>query len=102
MAVILPKFDYLPATLPLDGAIRIELEQGLPVFRASATVQQRIEALLHQQQETGLTAAELEELEQYAEIDDYLSFINRLVNRHPPADDPLQSLSLAPKGFENL
>jgi len=74
----IPKINNLPAYLPLEGAIRIELQQGVPIFRASTSIQERIEALLHKQQEANLETVEIEELELYEEIDDYLSFINRL------------------------
>jgi hypothetical protein len=74
----IPPLSTLPATLPLDGAIRLELEAGVPIFRASTIVQARIATLLEQQQE-GLTAAEIAELDRYEEFDDYLSFVNRLL-----------------------
>lgn len=32
------KLKDLPATLPIDGAVRIELEQGIPLFRATDAV----------------------------------------------------------------
>ena len=68
----------LPATLPREGAIEIELEHGVLIFRVSKAVQERIEKLLDQQREATLTPAEELELEQYEEVDDYLSFVNRL------------------------
>jgi hypothetical protein len=74
-----PQFHHLPASLPLDGAVRLELQNGLPVLRASTAVQRRITALLHKQQETTLSAEEIDELDRYEEIDDYLSFLNRIV-----------------------
>ena len=74
-----PELHTLPATLPLEGAVRIELQENIPIFRASAYVQERIETLLLKQQEASLTEEELEELNQYEEIDDYLSFLNRVV-----------------------
>ena len=76
---VLPKLHHLPAALPLEGAIRIELQQGIPIFRASSTVQTRIEELLERQQIASLTPAEEEELDQFEEMDDYLSFINRTI-----------------------
>jgi len=76
-ALPFPKLSQLPATLPLEGAVRIELEDGIPIFRASHAVQQRIEALLCQQQNAPLSAQEEQELDRYEEIDDYLSFVNR-------------------------
>ncbi len=74
-----PRLQQLPATLPVEGAVRIEIEEGVPLFRASTVVQTRIEALLAKQQQTGLNQEENEELDRYEEIDDYLSFVNRLI-----------------------
>ena len=75
----LPKLRNLPTTLPLDGAVRIELQQGVPIFKASTQVQERIEELLQQQQTRPLTSVEEAELDQYEEVDDYLSFVNRVI-----------------------
>lgn len=74
-----PRLRSLPVTLPVEGAIRIELQEGIPIFRASASVQDRVETLLRKQRESGLMAEEVEELDRYEEIDDYLSFLNRVV-----------------------
>ncbi|CBN56742.1 MULTISPECIES: hypothetical protein [Kamptonema] len=76
---ILPKLDNLPSSLPIEGAVRIELEEGIPVFRATSTVQDKIEELLFKQQNSALTTAEEKELDSYEEIDDYLSFVNRTI-----------------------
>jgi hypothetical protein len=75
----LPKLNSFPRNLPLDGAVRMELVEGVPIFRAASDVQNRIEALLIKQQEFTLDLAEEEELDCYEEIDDYLSFVNRMV-----------------------
>jgi hypothetical protein len=75
---LLPKLNRLPTGLP-EGAVGIELEEGVPVFRASNAVQDRIEALLEKQVDGALSAGEEQELDCYAEIDDYLSFVNRTV-----------------------
>jgi len=40
----LPKFHTLPATLPIEGAIRIEIEEGSPILRASKSVQTRTDS----------------------------------------------------------
>lgn len=74
-----PKLQNLPATLPIDGAVRIELEEGVPIFRASSFVQTRIETLLLKQQTSVLNPDEEQELDRYEEIDDYLSYLNRVV-----------------------
>ncbi|AFZ60203.1 hypothetical protein H6G54_08490 [Anabaena cylindrica FACHB-243] len=76
---LLPTLHNLPATLPLEGAIRIELQEGTAIFRASSSVQNRIETLLLQQQDSQLTPEEEKELDSYEEIDDYLSFLNLIV-----------------------
>ena len=74
-----PRLHQLPTTLPVEGAVRIEIEEGVPIFRASSIVQSRIEALLSKQGTAKLTAEEEKELDSYEEIDDYLSFLNRVV-----------------------
>lgn len=76
---LLPKLNSLPQALPLDGAVRIELEEGVPIFRASTSVQSRIEVLLTKQQEIPLTPEEEQELDRYEEMDEYLSFVNRTI-----------------------
>lgn len=59
--------------------MRIELEDGVPVFRASTAVQQRIEALLERNRDGALSDAEREELDCYEALDDHFSLLNRLV-----------------------
>lgn len=75
----LPRLRHLPQVLPLDNVVRIEMQDGVPVFRASAWVQDRIETLVEKQQSTMLTLDESRELDSYEEVDDYLSFVNRVV-----------------------
>jgi hypothetical protein len=84
-----PKLRHLPTALPIEDAVRIELEEGIPVFRASSTVKNHIEALLEKQQLSTLSLEEEQELDCYEEIDDYLSFVNRT----------LRNLSLAPSNL---
>jgi hypothetical protein len=74
----IPVLTGLPVTLPREGAIEIELEQSVLVFRVSKAVQERIEALVEKERNSQLTSDEAQELEQYKEIDHYLSFLNRL------------------------
>jgi hypothetical protein len=76
---VLPKLKNLPEGFSTEGALRIELEEGVPIFRASSLVQSRIQDLLAKQQETILNSDEEQELDCYEEIDDYLSFVNRTV-----------------------
>lgn len=91
-----PRLRDLPAILPLEGSVRIELEEGIPVFRASDVIQDRIEHLVRKQASEELTHAENEELDIYEELDDHLSTINRLMrNRalthneeHNPCNPP--------------
>ena len=75
----LPKLQQLPGSLPIDGAVRLELQEGVPIFRASTTVQRRIKTLMRKQQDKTLTPEETDELDRYEEMDDYLSFLNRIV-----------------------
>jgi hypothetical protein len=75
----LPNLRSLPQNLPLEGAVRMELVEGIPIFQASSLVQTRIEALLAKQQDNPLSLEEEEELDCYEEVDDYLSFVNRMV-----------------------
>jgi len=72
----------LPQTLPLDGAISIDLQDNVMIFRASSNIQQRIENLLDKRQETPLTATEEQELDDYESIDDYLSFVNHMIRNN--------------------
>ncbi|KJH70431.1 hypothetical protein [Aliterella atlantica] len=71
------KLSRLPNSLPLDSAVRIELVEGVMIFRASNLVQKRIEALLSKQNESALSCEEEKELDEYEELDDYLSLVNR-------------------------
>lgn len=80
MAFSLPPILHsLPASLPVEDAVRLELAEGIPIFRASNRVQARIETLLHKQQTSELSLDEEQELDLYEEIDDYLSFVNRMI-----------------------
>ncbi len=72
------KIPQLPETMPDDGAISITLVDGIPVFRAANAVQERILYLLDKQKDKTLTSVEEQELDQYEEIDDYLSYLNRI------------------------
>ena len=75
----LPKLKRFPVTLPSEALVRIELQEGIPIFKATRSVQKRIELLLAEQRQEGLTTAEREELDGYEELDDYLSFANRVM-----------------------
>jgi hypothetical protein len=77
--LILPKLENLRDTLPIEGAVRIELVEGIPIFKASTAVKNRIQELLDKQQTLPLNPEEEQELNLYEEIDDYLSFVNRTV-----------------------
>lgn len=73
------KLEHLSKILPLDGAVRIELVEGTPIFRASATVIERIKTLMARSYESSLTLDEDNELDGYGELDDYLSLVNRII-----------------------
>ena len=84
MAVIdtlkpLSKLQKLPDSMPGDGAISIALVEGIPVFKAAEVVQERIFYLLDKHKSDGLTVEEKQELDIYQEIDDYLSYFNRMI-----------------------
>ena len=75
----LPRLKVLPESLPLERAVRIELQEGVPIFRASSMIQNRIEKLLLKKKESKLTSKEDQELSLYEELDDYISYANRVV-----------------------
>lgn len=75
----LPRLKALPQSLPLERAVRIELQEGVPIFRASSLIQNRVEELLYKQRDSKLTANEDQELSLYEELDDYLSYANRIM-----------------------
>ena len=75
----LPRLQSLPASLPLERAVRIELEEGVPIFKASRLIQDRIEELLLKQRASQLRVDEMTELDRFEEMDDCLSFVNRVV-----------------------
>ncbi|MGH7453251.1 MAG: hypothetical protein ACRENG_18015 [bacterium] len=77
----MPKLKALPKSLPLEQAICIELQEGVPIFKASSGVQRRIENLLLKQKKLKLTNKEDHELSLYEELDDYLSFANRIIQK---------------------
>jgi hypothetical protein len=76
--VTLPKLDHLPENLH-DGTITMRLEEGVPIFTASRLVHERIQELLGKEKSNHLTKRELDELDTYEDIDDYLSYVNRVV-----------------------
>lgn len=91
--------QQIPQRLPLETAIRIELQEGVPVMRATNKLQQRIEDLLHKQREFRLTNREQGEIERYEALDDYLSFVNRLIRNQLLVNTSAaarQPLSIAP------
>jgi len=77
--MVLPQLPKLVQALPMDDAVRIEPCEGVPVFRATPRVQERIEDLLEKQAESALDADEERELLAYEELDELLSLVNRVV-----------------------
>lgn len=88
----IPKLLYLLNIFPFDSAVQIELEDGIPILRASQPVQNRIGALLDKQNTSPLSPTEEQELDRYEEIDDYLSFVNRTIrNLYTPSNQACNS-----------
>lgn len=80
MTILVPSsLQNLPASLAIEGAVSIVIEEGIPIFRASQSIQHRIETLLQKQAEETLTPEEIAEFDRYEEIDDYLGFVNRTI-----------------------
>jgi hypothetical protein len=71
----------------MDDAVRIEPCEGVPVFRATARVKERIEDLLEKQTGGPLDAGELQELLAFEELDELLSLVNRLVRNSTTGHD---------------
>lgn len=67
--------------------MHIELVDGLPMFRASSTVQRRIEQLLDLQRDGMLTATDRDELDCYEALDDHFSLLNRLTRNGGSSPD---------------
>lgn len=74
-----PNIQRFSQALPLDNIVRVDLQEGIPVLRASARMQKRIQHLLDRAQDGLITPDENNELDRYQEMDDYLSLVNRLV-----------------------
>ncbi len=77
--MLVPQLPALLRALPIDDAVRIEPYEGVPIFRATPRVQERIEDLLEKQMEGPLAEGEARELEAFEELDELLSLVNRLV-----------------------
>lgn len=93
------KLERLPKTLPREGAVSVELAEGVVMFRASRLFQERIEILKAQEKEAELTADELQELQDYEELNNYLTWVNQMLGNtlHYPLqgmvyryDDPFE------------
>ncbi|MFM8300806.1 MAG: hypothetical protein ACKN9A_21120, partial [Microcystis aeruginosa] len=65
----IPKLNHLPSALAREGAVCLELEDGVAIFRASTAVQTRIEELLQLEKESAITPAQKQELDAYEEIE---------------------------------
>lgn len=79
MLTTLPQFNVLFQALPLDNVVRLEVNEGVLIFRALPQIQKRIEELVEKQQSQPLSSAEKNELAQFEELDEFLSLVNRLV-----------------------
>lgn len=81
----------LPSVLRQEGAISLDVEEGLVVLRASKPVAARIQLLLQKNASSELTAAEKNELDQFEELDYYLSLLNRLSRNLATADSQAEA-----------
>jgi hypothetical protein len=66
-----------------DGAVSVETQDNHLVLRASGSLQQRFEKLLEIRKAGQLTAAENREYEAICQLDDALSWLNRLARGAP-------------------
>ena len=73
------RLERLPKTLPREGAVRVELAQGVLVFRASRFFLERIGILTAKRNVAELTSEELQELQDYEELNNYLSWVNQTI-----------------------
>jgi uncharacterized protein YnzC (UPF0291/DUF896 family) len=71
--------ENLPEELLKENAVRLEIEQGVLIFRATEKIRNRIAELLEKEKNSTITEKEREEFNAYEEIDDYLSHVNRLI-----------------------
>ncbi len=79
--------NSLPQTLLQENAVKLELEQGVIIFRAATDLQKRIDELMEKEKTASLTSEEVKELDAYEEIDDYLSHVNRLIRNSAELDE---------------
>jgi hypothetical protein len=70
-------FEWVQA-LP-DGAISVERQDETLVLRASQQLQQQFENLLERRKSSKLTAEESDQYNAICELDDALSWLNRLI-----------------------
>lgn len=88
MAALLDNLQGLIEVLPLEHGARLDVIDGVPIFRAPHEMQARIEELLAAQQTGALSDEERRELSRYESLDDFLSLVNRLIRNaltSPPA-----------------
>ncbi len=72
-----PTLRHLPASLPLDGAVRLELQDGVPVLRASTAVRRRMTTLLRKQKHGTLPPSKMTELHDYPDHQDFRAAITK-------------------------
>ena len=83
----IPKLHHLPSSPARKNAVEVKLEKEVLIFRSSKFTQIRIEDLLNKQKVVGLSESEKNELQEYEEIDDYLSYLNRLTRNFAESPD---------------
>lgn len=67
------------ASLPLENAVELVLEQGSNHFQGFVSRSDQIAELLDRQGSGVITPHEESEFDAFEEIDDYLSHVNRLI-----------------------
>jgi hypothetical protein len=88
MAAFLDNLQALITALPIEHGARLDVSDGVPVFRAPHEMQTRIEELLLAQQGGSLSDDERRELDRYESLDAFLSLVNRLVRNALVAPPP--------------
>lgn len=92
LEIAVPKIHALPSAMEPDSAVRVELREGALVFKTSEQMCEQIDLLLTKEKQGKLTADEKSELDHFEEVDDYLSFLNRLTRNLVPQGQEDQGL----------
>jgi len=74
----IPKLETIPSSFPTEGALSLEIREGIPIIRSSSIIQNKIDRLINKQKEYGLSPDETDEFDYFEQIDDYISLVNRI------------------------